>query len=69
MIVDRLAGLFSDFELDGPTGLPLADRCPVHGIPMRGDILNLQAHDVATAKLAVDREIEQSQVPSSAGDL
>lgn len=69
MLVDRLAGLFGDFELDGPASLPLADGCAVHGIAVRGDILDLQAHDITTAKLAVDREIEQSQIPGSAGGL
>jgi len=69
MLVDGLAGLFGDFELDIPTGLPLADRGAVHGIAVRGDILDLQAYDITPAKLAVDREIEQSQIPGSAGDL
>jgi hypothetical protein len=40
---------------------------PRHG--HGGDILTLQAHDITTAKLAVDGEIEQRQISSSTGDL
>ena len=64
-----LAGLLGDFEFDRPACLPLADRRPVHGIAVRGDIFDLEANDIATAKLAVDGEIEQRQISSSTGDL
>ena len=69
MIVDRQACLLGDFEFNRSACFPLADRCAVHGIAVRGDILDLQAHEITTAKLAVDGKIEQSQIPGSAGDL
>jgi len=69
MVVDRLPGLLGDFEFDRPACLLLADCRPVHGVAVRGDILDLQAHNVAAAELAVDRDIEERQIPSAAGDL
>jgi hypothetical protein len=69
MVVDRLASLLGDFEFDGPACLPLADRCPVHRVAVRGDIIDVQAHSVTAPKLAIDRDIEKHQVPRSAGDL
>jgi hypothetical protein len=69
MIVDRLTGLLGQFELDGATSLSLADGRSVDRISMWSNILDLEADDVATAKLAVDRQIEQRQVPRSISDL
>src|SRR5258708_29945954 len=69
MVVDRLPGLLGDFESDRPACLVLADRCPIHGVAVRGDILDFQAHNVAASKFAVDRDIEERQIASSAGDL
>ena len=69
MVVDRLPSLLGDFESDRPACLLLADRCPIHGVAVRGDILDFQAHNVAAPKLAIDRDIEERQIASSAGDL
>src|SRR5438477_5510821 len=69
MVVDRLPGLLCDFESDGPACLALADRCSLHGVALRGDILDFQAHNVAASELAVDRDIEERQIASSACDL
>jgi hypothetical protein len=68
-IIDRLAGLFGALELDGQARLPLADCCTVSGVAVRSDILDLDAHDIAAAQHAVDREIEQCQVSHPSGDL
>src|ERR1700694_5566481 len=69
MVVDRLPGLFGDFESDRPACLALADRCPIRGVAVWGDIVDFQAHNVAAPKLAVDRDIEERKIASSAGDL
>jgi hypothetical protein len=34
-----------------------------------GDVFDLEAHDVTTAKRAVDREVEQGQVTFPVGNL
>jgi hypothetical protein len=56
--IDRLAGLFGQLKLDWSPGLPLAGRCSVDGVAVRGNIFDLNADDVATAQLAVDCEVE-----------
>jgi hypothetical protein len=43
----------------------LPNRRTVDGIAVWCDVLNLEAHHVAATQLAIDREIEQRQVPSA----
>src|SRR5437868_5543014 len=69
MVVDRLPSLLGDFKSDRPACLALADACPIRCVAVWGDIVDFQAHNVAAAKLAVDRDIEERQIASSAGDL
>src|SRR5260370_25679356 len=69
MIVDGLAGLLTQFKSDGPRGFLLSNRCAVRRIAAGGDILDPDGDDVTAAKLAVDRQIEHSEVANSAFDL
>src|SRR5208282_49916 len=62
VFVDRLPGLFGDLEPHRPAGLLLADRGTFNGVAVWGNILDLESHDIATAQLAVDGEVEQRQV-------
>jgi hypothetical protein len=64
-----LAGLLSDFELNGTARLPLADRRSIECVSVRCDIVDHQVHDITSTQLAVDREIEESQVPNSPVEL
>src|ERR1700692_1922979 len=62
VVVDRLAGVFGDLESNRQAGLLLADRGSVDRISMRGNVLDLDRDDIATAQLAVDRQIEHRQI-------
>ncbi len=64
-----LSGLLGDFELDRSARLLLPHGGPVDGIAVRSDILELEAHHVASPELAVDRQIEEGQVSYPAGQL
>jgi hypothetical protein len=57
-----LAGLFGDLKADRTPGFLLPNGGSLHGVAMRRNVLDFQAHHIATAKLAVDGEIEQSKV-------
>src|SRR5487761_1358408 len=62
VIIDRLSGLFGDLEPHRPTCLLLPDCRALNGVPVRGNILDFESDDIATAQLTVDGEIEQRQV-------
>ena len=42
MVIDRLPGLFGQFEPDGMSGFPLTDGGTINGDPVRGYILDLR---------------------------
>src|SRR6266849_10287524 len=69
IIIDGLAGLFTHFKSDRPTGFLLTDRCAIRGISAGGDILDPDGDDITAAKLTVDRQIEHGEVASAAFDL
>ncbi|HEY6620347.1 MAG: hypothetical protein WA776_17220 [Xanthobacteraceae bacterium] len=65
VIVDSLAGLIRQLELDWVTRLFLSNRCTVHRIAAWGNILDLDGHDIAATKLAIDGQIKQGEVTYS----
>jgi hypothetical protein len=67
VIINRLAGLFDQFKPDWSYGLHLPHNCPVRRVAVR--TFDFHCDDVTAAKLAVDREIERSQVAGAAIDL
>jgi hypothetical protein len=69
VIVDRLPGLLRHLEPNRVAGLSLADSHPVHGISVRGNVLDLESDDIATAQFAVDGQVEQRQVTRATLDL
>src|SRR5262245_7016644 len=54
VVVNRLARLIGQLELDRPSRLLLPHHCSIDRIAIRSYILDLQGDDVATAKLAID---------------
>ena len=69
IIIDRQSRVLRDLELYGSSSLPLENRCPVHGLPVRHDIRDPKADNVATSQLAIDGEIEKGQIPLALGEL
>jgi hypothetical protein len=69
IIIDGLAGLFTQFKSDRPTGFLLSYCCAIRRVPAGGDILDPDGNDVTATKLAVDRQIEHGVVTNSAFDL
>src|SRR5690606_13177208 len=54
--------LFSDFELNWRAGLALADHSARAHLIALHHVLDAQVHEVASTKLAVDRQIEERQI-------
>src|SRR5216683_2203590 len=69
IVIDRLAGLFAQFKSDGSPSFLLSDRCAIGRVSASGDILDPNGDDITAAKLAVDCQIEHSQIASAAFDL
>jgi hypothetical protein len=57
-----LPGLLGHLEPNRLPCFPLANRRPIPGISVWGDILHPERDDVATAELAIDGQIEHCQV-------
>jgi hypothetical protein len=66
---DRLAGLVGQLELHRLLGLVLEDDGAVRDGAAVGDIADTQRDQVAAAQLAVDREVEKSEVAQPLGEL
>ncbi len=64
-----LAGLLGDLELNGSASLPLHDRGSRSHPPIEGHIIDPQRDQVIGAQLAVESEVEQSQIPDAVGNL
>jgi hypothetical protein len=62
--VDRLSVL-GDFELHRPPGLLLPNRRTVERVAVGRHVVEAHGHHIATAQLAVDREIEEGEVAHS----
>jgi hypothetical protein len=58
VIVDRLSGLFRHLELDRLARLLLPHGSPIDRKTMRSDVLDAQAYDVTSSKLAIDGQVE-----------
>src|ERR1700731_4655 len=69
VVIDRLPGLFGHLEPHGHAGLLLAHRRAFNGVSVRRNVLDLESDDIATAQLAVDRQIEHRQVALAVCDL
>ena len=61
--VNRISGLFREFKPNRLSGLVLNDSCPGDGVPAVGDIADPQVDEIASTEFAVDREIEQGEIP------
>src|SRR4051812_2512915 len=68
IVIDRLPGLFAQFKSDRPPGFLLSDGRAIGRIASAGDILDSDGDDIAATKLAVDRQIEHSQIANTALD-
>src|SRR5271168_2780652 len=62
IVVERLASLFGELKPHRPASFLLAHRCAIHGVSVRGNVLDFESDDIATAQLAIDGEIEQRQI-------
>ena len=62
VLVDGLARLLREFKFDRTTGFALPNDSTVERIAARRNVFNAQSDDIATAKLAVNREVTSSFV-------
>ncbi len=69
IVIDRLAGLLAQFKSDRPPSFPLPDSCTIRRVAAAGDILDPDGDDITATKLAVDCQIEHSQIASATLDL
>ena len=69
ILVDRHPRLVSEFEPNRPASLLLADGCTIHRIAAGRDVIDTDGDNVATAQLAVDRQVEEGEIPFLPLDL
>jgi len=62
MLVDCLTRLLGQLEPHRAPGFLLANRRTVEGIAIGGHVVDADSHHVATTQLAVDGEVEESQI-------
>src|SRR5215471_9894977 len=58
IIVDRLSRLFGHFEPYRLASLPLVHCCAIDRVTMRSNVLDPQAHDVASSELTIYSQVE-----------
>lgn len=63
---DTAAGGLEEFELDGPTGFLLSNDCPRANPAATDKFADFDLDHIASAKLAVDRQIEHRAVTQPA---
>jgi hypothetical protein len=68
-IADCCSGLFGDFELDRSAGFPLDHRGAVPNSAPDAYVADLEPHEVTAPQLAVEGQIEQSEVASTFFEL
>jgi hypothetical protein len=64
-----LAGLLGDLELNGATRLPLHDRSAGSHSPTEGHVIDAEHNEVTGSQLAVEGQVEQSQIPDAMSNL
>jgi hypothetical protein len=69
VIIDSFAGLLTQFKANGMSGFLLADSCPIDCHAVRCHVLDREADDITTSKLAVDGKIEHCQISNATFDL
>jgi hypothetical protein len=69
VVVNRLTGQLGQLEPNRSTGLLLPHSGSVGGVAVRSNVLDLDGHDIATAWLAVDGQVEHGEVARSPIDL
>jgi hypothetical protein len=69
VVVNGLPGLLRHFESNRLPRFLLADCRSINGIPMWGNVLDLERDDIAGTQLTIDGQIEHRQVACSPLDL
>ena len=69
VFIDRVPGLFRYLEFDRPACLLLSNTGTIDRISVWGNILRSQSREVASAKLAIDGQIEERKVSLLTRDL
>ena len=68
-IADCCSGLFGDLELDGSAGFPLDHHGAVPYSVPDAHVVDLKPHEITAPQLAVDGQIEQSEIASALFEL
>jgi hypothetical protein len=68
-VLDRGTSKLGDFEVRRSPGLLLDHGAAVANPGTGAHVIHLQAHEIAAAKLAVDRKVEQSKIALTALQL
>jgi hypothetical protein len=55
-------GLFGVFKLDRSSGFSLYDGCSIANPAAKANVLGLKGDEITSAKLAVDRQIEECEI-------
>jgi hypothetical protein len=63
VFVERLPRLVGQFKSYRPARLALADRRTIERITIRRHVFDADSNNVAAAELAIDRQVEQGEIP------
>ena len=66
---DRFASLLRDLELQRPLCLLLHDHGASRNALAMADVADSQRHEIARPKFAVDREVEEGELPHAFPNL
>ena len=69
IVVDGLARLLRDLELDRAPRLSLADGGSVDGVAMRRNVADPEPHEIAPSEFAIHGEVEKGEVARSSCQL
>lgn len=64
--LNRTSGMFGQLKLHRPSGLLLNNHCSNTKKALDDDVADTQFHEIAAAKFAFDREIEQRKIADHA---
>jgi hypothetical protein len=69
VLVEGLSRLIRELKPHRQASLPLAHSCAIERVAIRRHVLDANSYDVTTAQFAVDRQVEQREIPFETLDL
>ena len=68
VLVEGLSRLIGELKPHRQAGLPLAHSCAIERVAIRRHVFDANSDDVTAAQLAIDRKVEEREVPFASLD-